>query len=118
MASWTARYNREVEKQAQRNNADPLASVIARTLAGFEQISTRALLELIGLPPTAAAARRVAPLLAQLGFVEIRSRLLPPGGNAGTPARGWARSPLRAKNRMTVEPVARRHDNIEEGKQV
>jgi hypothetical protein len=119
MASWIERYRREQAKfdLAQRES-DPLLPVIAKALAGFEQISTRALLDLLGMAQTSAVARRIAPPMIQLGFVPIRSRTLPPGGKAGTTARGWARSPLRAKNRTTVEPVARRHDNIEEGKQV
>jgi hypothetical protein len=57
----------------------------------MHEVSTHALLDLIGLPNTTGNARRIVPSMRALGFVPIKSRRLMPGGWRDTATRGWAR---------------------------
>jgi hypothetical protein len=82
--------------------ADPLAKTVAAAVRGFDHISTVALLNSIGMRPTTANARRIAPTMRSLGFIPIKSRRFEPGGYFGTVARGWAR-PLRGCKRPIPE---------------
>lgn len=80
-------------------DADPLLPLVAEAVSGFDAVSTNAILTMVGLRPTTGNARKVAKSMRQLGYVPIVSRLTPPGGAASSACRGWARSPLREKNR-------------------
>jgi hypothetical protein len=90
MLSWRARLEQARAAGAARD-ADPIRGLIEDTVRGMEHISTNSLLTLIGLPVSTANARRVAPIMAALGFVPIKSRRLVPGGFRGTVTRGWGR---------------------------
>jgi hypothetical protein len=70
----------------------PWTSAVERVLpGGVNSISTVAILDLMDVPVTTGNARRIAAAMRALGFVPIKSRRLPPGGNRGTNIRGWAR---------------------------
>jgi hypothetical protein len=97
MLSWMAKLEQARAAGAARD-ADPIRALIEGTVRGMENISTNALLTLIGLPVNTANARRVAPIMAALGFVPIKSRRLMPGGYRDTVTRGWGR-PFRALGR-------------------
>jgi hypothetical protein len=74
----------------------PWAAAVERALpGGIDAISTVAILTLMDAPVTTGNARRVAAAMRALGFVPIKSRRLPPGGNRTTNIRGWAR-PVRS----------------------
>ena len=60
-------------------------------MRGVHEISTVALLDLIGLPNTTGNGRRIAHSMRSLGFVPIKSRRFMPGGFRDTVTRGWAR---------------------------
>jgi hypothetical protein len=72
-------------------DADPLREKVEEVVRGMEAISTAALLDLIGLPPTTGNSRRIARSMRSLGFVPITSRRFMPGGWRSTVSRGWAR---------------------------
>lgn len=93
MMSWRAKLEQARAAGAERD-ADPIRGLIEKTVRGMQDISTNSLLTLIGLPVSTANARRVAPIMAALGFVPMKSRRFMPGGFRGTVTRGWAR-PLR-----------------------
>ena len=80
-------------------DADPLLPLVAAAVSGFEAVSTTAVLTMVGLRPTTGNARKVARSMRTLRYVPIVSRLFPPGGAASSACRGWAKSPLREKNR-------------------
>jgi len=96
--SWTARIHQAYEEHA-RHVADPLLEKVSVTVRGMDEISTHALLDLIGLPNTTSNARRISKTMQSLGFVPIKSRRLMPGGYRGTVTRGWAR-PVRRSERQ------------------
>jgi hypothetical protein len=77
-----------------KRDGDPLRSKVAAAVAGFDALSTVAILTSIGLPPTTGNSRRISKTMRALGYIPIKSRRLPPGGWADTLCRGWAR-PLR-----------------------
>jgi hypothetical protein len=95
MVSWMEQFQRARAERAQRP-ADPLGKTVAAAVGGFDHISTVAVLNSIGMRPTTANARRIAPTMRSLGFVPMKSRRFEPGGHFGTAARGWAR-PFRGK---------------------
>ena len=78
--------------QFAEHDADPLREQVEAAMRGKEAISTAALLDLIGLRPTTANARRVARTLRAMNFIPIKSRRLMPGGWRDTIGRGWARA--------------------------
>ena len=94
MLSWAERMKRANERMAQQA-ADPIRATVAVTVRGMDEISTAALLDLIGLPNSTGNARRISKTMRGLGYIPIKSRRLMPGGYRGTVTRGWAR-PLRA----------------------
>ena len=86
---------------AQRR-ADPWKNILERALpASMTAVSTNALLDLVGLPQTTGAARRIAPTMRRLGWVAIKNRQLVPGGWRGTHVRGWSR-PSRQGRELVV----------------
>jgi hypothetical protein len=97
MSSFMAQLEQAKAKIAARD-ADPLREKVACTVRGMSAVSTHALLDLIGLPPTTSNARRVAKTMRALGFVPIKSRRLEPGGYRDTVTRGWARPIREVKN--------------------
>jgi hypothetical protein len=90
MVSFTEKIHRAAEEM-ERQEADPLLEKVASLTRGMTEISTHALLDLIGLKNTTGNARRVAKTMPALGFVPIKSRRLMPGGYRDTVTRGWAR---------------------------
>jgi hypothetical protein len=90
MLSFTGKIRRAAEELA-RHEDDPLLAKVASITRGMDEISTHALLDLIGLPNTTGNARRIAKTMQALGFVPIKSRRLMPGGYRDTVTRGWAR---------------------------
>jgi hypothetical protein len=90
MVSWMEKLEQARAAGAARD-VDPIRALIEDTVRGMENISTNSLLTLIGLPVTTANARRVAPIMAALGFVPIKSRRFMPGSFRGTVTRGWGR---------------------------
>jgi hypothetical protein len=92
---------RQARERAQHPD-DPLGKTVAAAVGGFDHISTVAVLTSIGMRPTTANARRIAPTMRSLGFIPIKSRRFEPGGHFGTVARGWAR-PLRGCKRPMKE---------------
>jgi hypothetical protein len=81
--------------QVEERGSDPWRQILERALPpSLKAISTVHLLDLIGLPHTTGAARRISPTMRNLGWVPIKSRRLPPGGHRDTKIRGWARTTL------------------------
>jgi hypothetical protein len=109
MLSFTAQIALERAKQEQRE-ADPLRGKVAATVRGMHEISTAALLDLIGLPKTTGNGRRVAHSMRSLGFVPIKSRRFMPGGYRDTVTRGWAR-PVRKPSVNQGDKVENSHLN-------
>ena len=71
---------------------DPWRKKVEAAVRGEDTISTAALLDLLRVPATTGAARRLAAVMRDLHFIPIKSRRLMPGGRAGnTVTRGWAR---------------------------
>jgi hypothetical protein len=73
--------------------ADAWKRALERELRGMDAVSSRTLLDLLGVAPTTGNARRLAGTMRGLGFVPIKSRRLMPGGFRDTVIRGWARPP-------------------------
>ena len=90
MLSFTAQIERECAKQEQRD-ADPLLERVAAAVAGFDALSTVAILTSIGLRPSTGNGRRISKTMRALGYIPIKSRRLVPGGWNDTLCRGWAR---------------------------
>lgn len=97
---------REAGEQVDQPYVDPWLRILERALRGVEGASTVAILDLLGVRPTTANARRLAAPMRQLGFVSIKSRRLPPGGHRSTIARGWAR-PIRGQSPLPLNKVKR-----------
>ena len=97
---------RRVQAEIDQRQADPLLSKVEPAVRGKDQISTAALLDLVGLPKTTGNARRVANAMRALGFIPIKSRRLMPGGFRDTVARGWARPVRQAGNSPAMETGA------------
>jgi hypothetical protein len=71
---------------------EPWRKKVEAEVRGKEAISTAALLDAVRAPATTGTARRLAVIMRDLGFIQIKSRRLMPGGRAGnTVTRGWAR---------------------------
>jgi hypothetical protein len=87
-------------------DADPLREHVAATVRGMNEVSTAALLDLIGLPKTTGNGRRLAQTMRTLGFVPIKSRRLMPGGYRDTVTRGWVRPYLRGAKTSSLRPVS------------
>lgn len=120
VSSWLKEFHREQAKLADQRNddSDPLLPALALAVAGFNAISTTALLTMLNMAVTTGAARRIAPLMYRLGFAPIVSRTLPPGGVRSSVCRGWARSPLPKRRPASAtdqqssspSPIAAAHD--------
>src|SRR5271155_483473 len=93
MMSWIEKLQQAKAALAERD-ADPFRELVAAIVRGMNEVSTAALLDLLGLPKTTGNGRRIAPTMRTLGFVPIKSRRLMPGGYRDTVTRGWAR-PIR-----------------------
>ena len=87
----------QVRSKVDAHCADPWARMLERELRGMDFVSSRTLLDLIGLDATTGNARRVARAMRSLGFFPIKSRRLAPGGFKDTVTRGWARPLRRAR---------------------
>jgi hypothetical protein len=98
MVSYRERLDRASAELAERN-ADPLRGILESTVRGMDAISTYALLNLIGLPTTAANGRRVSRTMRALGFIPLQSRRFMPGGFRDTVTRGWVR-PMRDQAKL------------------
>jgi hypothetical protein len=82
------------------HNEDPWCTKVEAAIRGKDAISTAALLDLLRVPATTSAARRLAAVMRSLHFIPIKSRRLMPGGRAGnTVTRGWAR-PVRGTSKL------------------
>ena len=68
MLSLTARLELAKAELAQ-SEIDPLRGKVEATVRGMHEISTAALLDLIGLPKTTGNGRRIAHSMRSLGFV-------------------------------------------------
>jgi hypothetical protein len=90
MVSWSERIQ-QASDEITRHAADPLRATVEATVRGMDEISTHALLDLIGLPHSTGNARRISKTMRDLGYVPIKSRRLMPGGYRDTVTRGWAR---------------------------
>jgi hypothetical protein len=82
----------QARSEFDRHRADPWEQILERDLRRTQAISSRALLDLLGVPSTTGTARRLAKAMRSLGWVGIKSRLLMPGGIKDTAIRGWARA--------------------------
>jgi hypothetical protein len=100
--SWMARAKRARLEFVNRR-AGPWIQTLECGLRNVEAISTVALLDLLGVPPTTGNARRLAQTMRSIGFIPLKSRRLMPGGFRGTTIRGWAR-PLRERGCLTTTP--------------
>lgn len=99
MVSWCERLDQAKAKLTE-SHADPLRGKVAAIVRGMDEISTHAVLDLIGLPKTTGNGRRIAHSMRLLGFVPIKSRRFMPGGHRDTVTRGWSR-PLRKLRNST-----------------
>ena len=90
MLSFTARIQQAAEEQA-RQERDPLLEKVTSITRGMDEISTHALLDLLGLSNTTGNARRISKPMQILGFVL-------PGGYRDTVTRGWARPVRQLRN--------------------
>jgi hypothetical protein len=104
MLSFTAQIARERAKLEQ-SDADPFGQKVAAAVAGFDALSTFAILTSIGLSPTTGNARRISKTMRALGYIPIKSRRLVPGGWHDTLCRGWSR-PFRSNSQGKAEPEA------------
>jgi hypothetical protein len=89
--------------QLDAHRADPWRKKVAAAVRDKDAISTAALLDLVRVPASTGAARRLATIMRDLQFVAIKSRRLMPGGRAGnTVTRGWARPLRELKSSPTI----------------
>jgi hypothetical protein len=87
---------REARAELEAHHQDPWRKKVEAAVRDKDAVSTAALLDLLRVPATTGAARRLATIMRGLHFIPIKSRRLMPGGRAGnTVTRGWAR-PVRA----------------------
>jgi hypothetical protein len=109
MSSWTERLD-EAKAGLVEHDADPLRQKIEELVRPMEAIGSAALCEMLDLPPTSANGRRLGRIMAELGFVPIRSRQFRPGGWRTSLCRGWARpwAQPRGTKAVTVERYERR----------
>jgi hypothetical protein len=86
----------QARAELKAHHDDPWHAKVEAAVRGKDAISTAALLDLLRVPGSTCAARRLAAVMRSLHFIPIKSRRLLPGGRAGnTVTRGWAR-PFRA----------------------
>ena len=112
MVSWYERLERASAELA-KQTADPLRATVEATVRGMDEISTHALLDLIGLPNSTGNARRISKAMRDLGYVPIKSRRLMPGGYRDTVTRGWARPRRQPRNSLSDQNSAQlTHTNI------
>ena len=97
MLSFTARLE-QAKAELAECGADPLRERLAAAVAGFDALSTVAILTSIGLRPSTGNARRISNTMRALGYVPIKSRRLVPGGWNDTLCRGWARPVRELRN--------------------
>ena len=71
MLSFTELLEQARAEMAQRE-VDPLREKVAATVRGMDAVSTAALLDLIGLPPTTGNGRRIAQSMRALGYIPIK----------------------------------------------
>ncbi len=90
LMSWVEKLH-QAQAELTKRDADPLREKVEVVVRGMEAVSTVALLDLLGLPKTTGNGRRIAKTMRALGFVQIKSRRLMPGGYRDTVTRGWAR---------------------------
>ena len=112
--SWISELER-AKAELCRQDADPLRGKVETLVRGMQAVSTAALLDLIGLPPTTGNARRVSRTMRSLGFVSIKSRRFMPGGWRDTVTRGWARPVRPAPNKSNQGgkvPDLHRHTEV------
>jgi hypothetical protein len=93
----------EARAELEAHHEDPWHSTVKAAVRDKDAISTAALLDLLRVPATTAAARRLAAIMRSLHFIPIKSRRLMPGGRCGnTVTRGWARPVRRMKSSPTI----------------
>ncbi len=93
---------REAEAQQVARNADPWRLPLERVRGqigddGVERITTQLLFDVLGVPQNsrgAGACRRLAKLMAELGWMAVRVRGLTRGGYLEQ-VRGYCRQPMR-----------------------
>jgi hypothetical protein len=90
----------QVRQELSVLRAEPWTRIVAREVRGMDVVSSRALLDLLGVPQTTGNARRLAGVMRELGFVPLKSRRLAPGGFKDCATRGWAR-PLASGRRIS-----------------
>jgi len=88
--SWVGKLE-QARAELDRRSAHPWTQKLERDLRGVQAISSIALLDLLGVPPTTGNARRLAAAMRSMGFIPLKSRRLVPGGFRDTTIRGWAR---------------------------
>jgi hypothetical protein len=103
---------REAGEQVDQPYVDPWQRILERALQGLEAASTTAIMDMVGVRPTSANARRLAPIMRQLGFIPIKSRRLLPGGFKDNVTRGWAK-PIRGSS-----PLPLQHHQQRQGRKV
>src|ERR1700731_4969462 len=97
-----AKARAELEAQ----HEDPWHTKVEAAVGGKDAISSAALLDLLRVPASTSAARRLAAVMRSLQFIPIKSRRLMPGGRAGnTVTRGWGR-PSRSMKSSPTTPRA------------
>jgi hypothetical protein len=95
---------RQAQAELLEADADPWKRVLERGVpANVSSISSVALLELLGVPPTTGNARRLAQTMRAMGWVGLKSRRLAPGGFRDRTIRGWSRPVREKKSSPTME---------------
>ena len=100
MSSFLERLH-QAKAELAESHTDPWQKKLEDAVRGVEAISSAALLDLLRVPATTNAARRLAKIMRSMGFIPIKSRRLMPGGFRGTVTRGWAR-PVRELRNATL----------------
>ena len=86
------------------DDADPWKAMLERAVPpNVNCISSVALTDLLGVPPTTGNCRRLALTMRSLGWVALKSRRLMPGGWRTTTCRGWARPLRETKSSPTMK---------------
>ncbi len=101
MSSWLEKV-REAQAQLAAQRADPWRLPLERVRGqigddGVERITTQLLFDILGVPQRsrgAGACRRLAKLMAELGWTAVRVRGLTRGGYLEQ-VRGYCRRPIR-----------------------
>lgn len=88
--AWLTELKR-AQQELSEHAADPLRAKVEVLMRGQTAMSTAALLDFLGLPPTTANGRLLAKTMRSLGFIPLKSRRLMPGGHQSTVTRGWSR---------------------------